>query len=114
MTISFNNLTPVLAAGTQKLKERDEAEVHCSLDEGHEVTVVMKRVLIDNCVPRGAQSSVYKLCKDSATVTINPPNEALCNIIKKYFLSEKIPGMMGAPGRLFFDEVLINNQVVIG
>lgn len=114
MTISFSNLTPILAAETQKLWEKSEAGVHCQMDHGHEVTVVMKRILIDDRVPREAQSSAYKLCKDTATVTITPPNEVLCDIITKYFLSEKIPGSMGAPERLFFDKVLINGQPVIG
>ena len=117
MTISFNNITLVLAAETKRLKEKapNEAGVHCWMDNEHQVHVVMNRVLIDDGELREVQKSAYKVVavKDIAKVTINPHNEELCGIITKYFLSEKIPGFLSSPERLFFDEVLINAISVI-
>lgn len=116
MTISFNNITPLLAAETERLKKKapNETGIHCWLDDDHQVTVAMKRVLNNHDVPRDVRSSAYKAVKDTATVTITPPNEELSNIIAKYFLSVKTPAMMGSPERLFFDVVIINDKSVIG
>lgn len=84
------------------------------MEKDHEVTVVMKRVLADHKVPEGVQHSAYKTVKDTATVTITPPNEELVKIITDYFLSEKIPASIGAPERYLFDVVLINENTIIG
>lgn len=116
MTLSFSNLPSVIAAETKKLMEKapNEAGVHCWLGGDHQVHVVMKRVLAYHGVPRETQSSAYKAVKDTATVTITPPNEELTDIITKYFLSEKISASMGAPERFFFDVVIINEKTIIG
>ena len=84
MIISLNNLIPTLAAETVKLREKapNEAALHCLMDNGHHVTVVMKRILIDDSVPSEVQRSAYKAVKDTATVTITPPtrNSALSSL----------------------------------
>lgn len=61
----------------------------------------------------GAQSSAYKVCKDTAIVTITPDDDKLKALISKYFLNEKIPSVMGDTERLLFDEVIINKKSII-
>jgi hypothetical protein len=118
MTISFNNMTGLLKDTCKVLQAvtngNNAAAFTAWLDHGHEVTVVMNRVLMNPGVPKGAQSSAYKTVKDMADVTIDPPNEELSATISKYFFSEKLPSLMGAPERLFFDEVVINKKLIIG
>lgn len=116
MIISLNDLILMLAAETVRLREKapNEAALNCLMDNGHQVTVAMKRILIDDNVPKEAQRSAYKAVRDTAKVTITPPNEELETKVSKFFFSEIIPGSMGAPARLFFDEVLINQKSVIG
>jgi hypothetical protein len=115
MTLSFDNLPPVIAGAIKTLTEKapNESGVFCHMDDGIDVDVKMKRAFHDRGVPEHAAHSAYKAVKDTAIVTIEPPNEELTKIISKYFLSVTIPAMMGAPERPFFDEVTINGKRII-
>ncbi|MEM1282115.1 MAG: hypothetical protein AAGG81_01035 [Chlamydiota bacterium] len=107
MTLAFNNIVGILEGCTHNLKEQipNKQGFHCWMDHGHEVDIKMTRLF-----HKIASNKANMRVVDTATVTIEPPNEKLTQIITDYFLNEKISD---EPDFLFFDSVTINGNPII-